>query len=195
MTMTLQALAIQTITKPAEAARAILSRDWPREALWSGLFLGLVLNTLFYALQQMLFPVPAGAQMIQMGTSAYLAMNLAIQLALIGGITLAGRFFSGQGRADQVMALMIWLLILQAAAHAVMLLLILVSPVVAVLMNLAVVVVGFFIMLHFVNEVHGLGSLFKAFAVVMMAGVIVIAALTLFLNLFGFSILGLTANV
>ena len=195
MTMSLQALAIQTLTTPAEAARTILSRDWPREALWAGLFLGLVLNTLFYALQQMLYPVPEAAQMIRMGSSAYLAMNLAIQLALIGGITLAGRFFSGQGRADQVMALMIWLLILQAAAHAVMLLLILVSPVLAVLMNLAVVVVGFFIMLHFVNVVHGLGSLFKAFAVVMMAGVIVIAALTLFLNLFGFSILGLTANV
>lgn len=195
MTMTLQALAIQTITKPAEAARAILSRDWPREALWSGLFLGLVLNTLFYALQKVLFPVPDTAQMIRMSSSAYLAMNLAIQLALIGGITVAGRFLSGNGRADQVMALMVWLLLLQAAAHAVMLLLILAAPVLAVLMNLVIVVAGFFIMLHFVNEVHGLGSLFKAFAVVLMAGVLVVAALTVLLNLFGFSILGLSANV
>lgn len=195
MTMSLQTLAIQTITTPAEAARAILSRDWPREALWTGLFLGLVLNTLLYALQQVLFPVPAGAQVIQMGTTSYLAMNLAIQLALIGGVTLAGRFLSGQGRADQVMALLVWLLLLQAAGHAVMLLVILLSPMLAVLMNLVIVVVGFFIMLHFVNEVHRLGSLFKAFAVVLMAGIFVVAVLTLFLNLFGFSILGLSANV
>ncbi len=195
MTMSLQTLAIQTILQPAEAARAILSRDWPREVLWTGLFLGLVLNTLFFALQQVMFPVPDAAQVIRMGVTSYLMMNLAIQLALIGGVTVAGRFLSGQGRMDQVMALMVWLLVLQAAGHAVMLLVIMLSPMLAVLMNLVIVAAGFFIMLHFVNEVHRLGSLFKAFAVVLMAGVLVIAALTVFLNLFGFSILGLSANV
>lgn len=195
MTMSLQTLAIQTILQPAAAARTILSRDWPREVLWTGLFLGLVLNTLFFALQQVMFPVPDAAQVIRMGVTSYLMMNLAIQLALIGGVTVAGRFLSGQGRMDQVMALMVWLLVLQAAGHAVMLLVIMLSPMLAVLMNLVIVAAGFFIMLHFVNEVHGLGSLFKAFAVVLMAGVLVIAALTVFLNLFGFSILGLSANV
>jgi hypothetical protein len=193
--MSLQELAIQTVLKPAEAARVILSRDWPREALWTALFLGLVLNTLLYALQMILFPAPAGVQTISLGISAYFGLNLLIQLSLIYGVTFTGRFLSGTARLDQVMALMIWLLLIQAAAHALMLVLAFISPAMAVLMNLVTVVVGFIIMMHFVNEAHRLGSLFRALAVVIMTAVLMLAVLMLFFNLFGFSILGLSANV
>jgi hypothetical protein len=76
-----------------------------------------------------------------------------------------------------------------------MLVLAFISPAMAVLMNLVTVVVGFIIMMHFVNEAHRLGSLFRALAVVIMTAVLMLAVLMLFFNLFGFSILGLSANV
>ncbi len=195
MSMTLQTLAIQTVTKPAEAARVILSRDWPREVLWTGLMLAMVLNTILFVLQGILFPLPDGMPGARMSATGYFALFFAMQIVFIYAVFFAGRWMRGAASLGEVMALMIWIQYLQFVLHVGLLVVVMIAPGLGGMLNIVATVVAFFVMLHFINEAHGFGSLMKSFGVLLLATLAVAVGLTILFSMFGLSILGLSTNV
>ncbi|MGR3759399.1 YIP1 family protein [Roseobacteraceae bacterium NS-SX3] len=191
----LTSLAVMTVTAPAQAARSILARSWPREVLWGGLLLSIVLNAMIYTLQQWLFPLPEGTVIPQLAPGAYFAAMLVLQVAFIAMLTISGRWLGGQGVLADLLAVLVWLQLLQAAAQGAVTVLFFVAPALAALANLAVNIFAFFILLHFINEAHRLGSIWRALGVLLMSSLAILFAIIFLLGLIGPDTLGLPNNV
>lgn len=186
-------LAVQTVTRPRDAAAFLVSLQLSREALLTGFALVVVLNTLFFGLTQLVVPagnilVPAMQDPVMFGIS--LALTL---VALVLAITASGRAFDGDARIETVAVLVIWLQGLRAALQVIVLLLAPVSLFVSGLIVTASTIIGLWIFVHFIDVAHGLGSLMKASVVLLIAVVGMLLALTMIFSLLGVSPSGVSA--
>ncbi|MFW8593084.1 YIP1 family protein [Cribrihabitans neustonicus] len=187
--------ALLTVRTPGEAARRLLERSWSREVLWTAFLLSVVLNTLVYTLQQVLFPLPAEVLVPRFSPGVYFALMMAVQIGFIAMLTTTGRWLGGDGDLKALLVLVVWLQLLQAAANAVVSFVFLVLPILAALLNLGVNLLAFFILLHFVKEAHSFGSVWRALGVVLMASLILLFAAIFLAGLIGPANLGLPDNV
>ncbi|WP_245602984.1 YIP1 family protein [Leisingera methylohalidivorans] len=180
---------------PRDAAQQILAQDWPREALWTGFLLSVVLNTCVYTLQQVLFPLPPEVLIPRFAPGAYFGVILVLQLSFIAMLATTGRWLGGQGNLAALLALVTWLQLLQACLNAAVVAMLLVLPALAALLNIAANIMVFFILLHFVNSAHKFGSVWRSLGVVLMASMILVFALLFIVGLIGPANLGLPEHV
>ncbi|WP_027258908.1 YIP1 family protein [Leisingera aquimarina] len=192
---TLAAFALLTVKSPRDAAQQILAQDWPREALWTGFLLSVVLNTCVYTLQQVLFPLPPEVLIPRFAPGAYFAVILVLQISFIAMLSTTGRWLGGQGNLAALLALVTWLQLLQAGLNAAIVAMLLVLPALAALLNIAANIMVFFILLHFVNTAHRFGSVWRSLGVVLMASMILVFALLFIVGLIGPANLGLPEHV
>ncbi|WP_291726815.1 YIP1 family protein [Leisingera sp. F5] len=192
---TLAAFALLTVKSPRDAAQQILAQDWPREALWTGFLLSVVLNTCVYTLQQVLFPLPPEVLIPRFAPGAYFAVILLLQISFIAMLSTTGRWLGGQGNLAALLALVTWLQLLQAGLNAAVVAMLLVLPALAALLNIAANIMVFFILLHFVNTAHRFGSVWRSLGVVLMASMILVFALLFIVGLIGPANLGLPEHV
>ena len=80
-------------------------------------------------------------------------------------------------------------------AQIVLLVLMLALPSLAGLFGLAIAILSLWILVHFVNEAAGLGSLFKTVGVLLSAMVGIILGLSFILTITGLATMGIDANV
>ncbi|WP_424977500.1 YIP1 family protein [Leisingera sp. S232] len=191
----LAAFALLTIKSPRDAAQHILAQQWPREALWTGFLLSVVLNTCVYTAQKILFPLPPEVLLPRFAPGAYFAIVLVLQLCFIAMLSTSGRWLGGQGSLPSMLALVTWLQLLQAALNGAIVLAFLVMPTLAALLNIAANIIVFFILLHFVNAAHRFSSVWRSLGVVLMASLILVFALLFIVGLIGPANLGLPDNV
>ncbi|AHD00682.1 hypothetical protein METH_08225 [Leisingera methylohalidivorans DSM 14336] len=191
----LAAFALLTVKSPRDAAQQILAQDWPREALWTGFLLSVVLNTCVYTLQQVLFPLPPEVLIPRFAPGAYFGVILVLQLSFIAMLATTGRWLGGQGNLAALLALVTWLQLLQACLNAAVVAMLLVLPALAALLNIAANIMVFFILLHFVNSAHKFGSVWRSLGVVLMASMILVFALLFIVGLIGPANLGLPEHV
>jgi Na+/melibiose symporter-like transporter len=184
-------LVVETIRRPASAARTIVTFNPPPEALWIALALVGVLNTILFTLTNIVVPGPSTLP-------AALTSPLVILMIVIGGLILsalalylAGRALGGAGPLRDILLLMIWLQAMRFLAQAVTLVMLFVAPIFAVVFVMAVNLLSIWILLHFINAVHHLESLIRSAGVLIAA----IVGLSLALSLLGMSILGSIVNV
>lgn len=187
----LRDLALLTLRSPARAGQQILALKLEREILWTGFALAVVLNTLLFTLQQYLIPAPEGTPVIFTSQTAYFAMIAGGQVLFIYALYLAGTWLGGQGSLSEVLALMVWLQLLQAAAQAVLLVLMLTAPGLFILVNMGAMIYGLYILVHFIDQAHGLKSLGRSVGVLATALFSLAFALALLLALAGGSLIGL----
>ncbi|PCJ04879.1 MAG: hypothetical protein COB16_17360 [Rhodobacteraceae bacterium] len=195
MIMSLQPLLAMTLKSPAQAARALLSIQWQRQVLWTGLVLAIVLNALIYSVQELLFPMPDEVVFPRLSPLSYFVVMLIIQAVFIYGLFAAGRWLGGKGQVEDLLVVVVWLQLLQVALQLIMTVLFLVAPVLAGLLNLGATLFGLFIFINFINEAHQFGSIWRAFGVLIMASITIALALSFLLGLVEPSFLGLSANV
>ncbi len=188
-------LTVATITDPAGAARALIGLRLPREALWTALLLVAVLNALMFALSNIVLPPPPELGLLFHSPLLYLAV-------VTGGLTLSvvslhviGRMLGGTGTLEDIMVLVVWLQLLRVAVQVVALVLALVTPALSALVVLAAAFYGIYIMVHFVNQAHGLGSLLRSAGVLLASAFAILLVLSLFLSFIGGSILETSAHV
>lgn len=186
-------LAVQTVTRPRDAAAYLMTLHLSREVLMTAFALVVVLNTLFFGLTQLVVPagnilVPAMQDPVMFGIS--LALTL---IALVLAISASGRAFGGAARVENIAVLVIWLQGLRAALQAFVLLLAPVSLFVSGLIVTASTIVGLWILVHFIDVAHGLGSVLKAGVVLLIAVVGMLLVLTMIFSLLGVSPSGVTA--
>lgn len=185
-------LAWQTLVAPREVARMLIGLNLSREALLTGFGLVVVLNALIVGLMQM------GGELAAMGGLMPVSMGLLLAVMLagtIGALTWAGRSFGGTARLEEVAVLLIWLQGLRAVAQVGVALVGAVSGGLAVLLVLAALLAGLWILVCFIDEAHGFGSPLKALLVLILATAVLVAALMMIVSLMGVGPNGMASYV
>lgn len=173
----LPALALATIRSPATAARDLMALNLPSQALWAGLGLVAVAHALFYLFSETVSPSPV-TQII--GSPLRYFLLVAVNMALTAfALHRVGRMMGGEAALDDVLVLIVWLNGLYLVSLLAVLLIGLAVPLLGMVLVFATVILGFWITLHFVNEAHRLGSLFRAFGVIVAAIIVVFICLSL----------------
>lgn len=186
-------LVVLSIREPRAAARIVTGYSDQREVLWTAGALVVVLNSLVYGLSQVAY----GAQtpVISLGPGLF-ALLLAATLPLIAfAFSAVGRLMGGQASMAQVATVLIWLQGLRALAQMVILLMLLVSPALSGLMVLAVVALGFYMTLMFIDEAHRFYNLFATAGTLILGVIGLGVALSLLLGVAGVSPTGISGNV
>ena len=184
----LATLAAHTLRSPGDAARRILALDLDRPVMWMALALTVVLGSLLFQLSSLLFPVPPTGFPIP----ALISSPIFYALAMAGGVILtalvltwAGRALGGQGRFDDMLALLVWLQALRLAAQAILLVLMILVPPFAALATLAVALLSLWIMVSFIDAAHGFGSLGRGAMTLVLAVLGLSLVLSMLLAMFG----------
>lgn len=186
---------IMTLRQPDVAARTVLLRQWPREAIWTGLLLVLVLNAVVHELLNLWVPAVGQLALVSLSTGSYLMASFLLTFGFAALLSICGRWLGGSGRLMPVLSLMVWLQFVQLAIQVFLIFVMMLSPLIGGLLSLLSTLVVFFILLHFVNEAHGFASLWRAFAVVLMAAILCLFAMTFIVGLLGPANFGLPEHV
>lgn len=187
----LKDLALETLRDPASAARRILSMGLSSQAIWTGVALVAVVNTLLYSLSILQFEGMTGAQTGMNLPILYLALLSAAMV--IGALVLQwiGKMMGGTAEFLDLLVLLAWLQGLRAVAQAALIALMMVSTSLANLAALALGLYGLWLMAQFVNTAQGWDSLGKAIMSLVLAGVGFVLALSIFVLLIGASSMGM----
>lgn len=181
-----------SVRQPAEAARAIFALNLTREALWTGLALAVVMNTLLYALSLMVFPPPPGVQFV-LSPMTMLVMLAAGLVVIVFGLFWGGRAMGGKdSRFGDVLASITWLQFMHLVVQFATIVLMAVSPDLASLGAFAAELYGIWILAHFLNEAFRFGALSKAFFLLVVTVLGLAFGLTLFLTMIGVAALGMS---
>lgn len=189
-------MALQTVPEPRKVARDVFAYPAPRRALWLMLALLLVSMTFLAVISSILFPVdPAemGAllgddQMAPAFTSPMVTGMVQATTAVVSvwAIFWIGRGAGGTGTFDQALLTVIWLHFVLFLLQLGILTLGLFAPGLALLLTLMSFVMTFWLLSHFVAEMHGFRSAGSVFAGIMMVLLVLAVVMSVLLAMFGF---------
>lgn len=186
-------LVLRSLTEPRKVARWLIDLHLSREALLTGFALVVVLNTVLFSLSMLILngPLP--------GILARPSIFAMMQAASVG-ITIvtfhwAGRFIGGKAQMADMAVLVIWVQALQVLVQALLLVLIPVSGFLGGTIVTLTTVIGLWILVNFIDEAHGFGSLIKSVGAVIFGVVGMSFVLSLLLALIGVSATGINGYV
>lgn len=192
-----------SLRNPATAARFVIAAGFRRDVLWSFLLLVSIANaTLVWLSNALTGPTPEQIAQMPIQIPAIVFSPLFAFLFLAGALVITvhvlywlGAAIGGTGSLDDMLAVLVWLQSLRVFAQIILLVLMLAVPSLAGIFGLAVAIISLWILVHFVNEATGLGSLFKTVGVLLSAMVGIILGLSFILTITGLATLGIDANV
>jgi len=188
-------LAAMSVRNPAEAAHIIMAMRLGPGVLWHALLLVAVANTFLFLFSVEILgltsPYP-GFFTIPLVNFAVMAAGLAL---MVFALVWAGRIMGGGASVDDVMALVIWVQIVQALIQIAAYVALLFLPLLANLLTLAGGLIGLYMLVHFVNEAHRFGSLGKSAMVLIGALIGVVVGLSIIAVLVGGANVGSTLEL
>jgi hypothetical protein len=196
-------LTMLSLRNPSIAARFVISSGLQRDVLWSLLLLVSVANaTLVWVSNALTGPTPEQLAQMPIQIPAIIFSPLFAFVFLAGALVITvhvlhwlGAAIGGTGSLDNMLAVLVWLQGLRVLAQVILLVLMLAVPSIAGLFGLAVAILSIWLLVHFVNEATGLGSLFKTVGVLLSAMVGIILGLSFILTITGLATMGIDANV
>ena len=175
-------MALQTIPEPRKVARDVLALNFPRPVLWQAFALFAVLSTLLGVIATILFPPDPQFAGTLMADPLRLGIVETSSLVItVFVIYWMGHAFGGHGTFDQALLTVIWLQYVAFLLQLGVVVLALFAPAMALLLNYAAVAVSFWILSHFIAEMHGFRSTGLVFATIFVTiiGVAVVVGLML----------------
>lgn len=192
---TLFGMALQTVPEPRKVARDVFAYPAPRRALWLMLALLLVLMTFLAVISSILAPVdPAEVaailgddEMAPVYASPIITgmVQATTSVAMVWGVYWIGRKAGGTGSFDQALLTVIWLHFVLLILQFGILTLGLFAPGLALLLTIMSFVMTFWLLSHFVAEMHGFRSAGSVFAGIMMVLLVMAVVLSILLAMFG----------
>lgn len=181
-------MALQTIPEPRKVARDIFSLDLPRAALWQAVALFAVLSTGLNVAANMLFvPDPGATPVLMLDPIRMGVIQGASVVITIFAIYWMGRAFGGIGTFAQAILTVIWAQYVSVMLQLLVLVLALFAPGLAVLVSVFSVVLSFWILSHFIAEMHGFRSAGLVFAMIVVTIFAIAIVLGILLALIGVS--------
>ncbi|MEL6449812.1 MAG: Yip1 family protein [Pseudomonadota bacterium] len=193
-------LAIDTVRDPRTSAERIIAWQLDTRTIYMALFAVAAVNALLAAFPVVLLGSPVDdAARSALPMLLLLERPIALFLIIAGGLVVmvhalfwAGKSMGGQGDMADMLVLLTWLQALRAVAQAGILVLSLAVPVLAGLVALAVVIVAFWLLLHFISAALRFDSLMRAFGLLVAVIAGLFLGLMLILTLMGVSAGGLS---
>ncbi|MBB95645.1 MAG: hypothetical protein CML68_13775 [Rhodobacteraceae bacterium] len=189
------ALALLTVKDPAEAARQVMGLNLPREVLWLAIGVVSLVNTLLLFGPAVLMGLPVLLPGVLAQPVTYVLLVSVGLVVMIWMMQWIGEKMGGTGSFDEVAAVLIWMQALRVAVQLVSLVVQFLFPFFSLLLAVVVGFYSLYVLLHFIDQAHRLGSLARA-AGVLIASVLALAlAMTLLLTLIGGPMGDTLANV
>jgi hypothetical protein len=196
-------LALLTLRDPASAAQTVIAAGFRRDILWSFLLLVSIANAILVWVSNALTgPTPEQVAQMPIQIPEIVFSPLFAFVFLAGALVITvhvlywiGAAIGGDGELDDMLSVLVWLQTMRVFAQVILLVLMLALPTLAGLFGLAVAVLSIWILVHFVNEATGLGSIFKTVGVLLSAMVGIILGLSFILTITGLASVGIDANV
>ena len=198
MTLTMSSIAALmrlTFSDPKAGAQAVLDAGVPATAYWLIAGLVVVLSALFVGLNQLLLPVelPEGSTQLPPSMSAlFIGGNL---LVLIFAIHWVGRAFGGTGTLGDSILLMSWLQAVLLVLQIVVGVLTAAAPFLGGLAFVAVAAYTLWLLVNFIDVIHGFGSLGKSAMMLLLAIVGMALGFGMLLSIMGVGVPGGSASV
>ncbi len=187
-------MALQSIPEPRKIAREIQALRYPRAVLWQVFALFEVLSMAIGVAISVLYP-PAPELLAAISENPVLAITTKPVLAGMVGASLlvitifaiywVGRSFGGTGRFDQAILTVLWLQFVMLIAQAAMLVLAIFAAGLAAIVNVSATVLMFWILSHFIAEMHGFKSVGLVFLMIILTIVAMLVGLAVILALIG----------
>lgn len=164
-------LARDTLRDPRGGARMVMAQDLPQPARWWALAVMAIGSALLTHASLALLPPADQAIMAPIMSSPIRTAILQgmILLATVHGVHWLGRWRGGQGRFEDALILVVWLQFILLGLQVLQLIAEVLVPPLAGLIGIAGVVLFFWLLTHFVAELHGFRSLGLVFAGVLLA--------------------------
>ncbi len=179
-------MALQSIPEPRKIARELFNLRLNRGALWQALILLLVIGAMMGVGSSVLFP-PAPELS---GTVFAMPLMVSLAEASIAIITVflifwLGRAAGGTGAFEDAIVTVIWLNFVLLIVQMTVLVLSLFAPSLAALVWLAGGFAGFWILSHFIAEMHGFTSAMRVFLAILLTSFVAVAVLSIVLAMMG----------
>ena len=188
-------LVLETLRTPNTAAERIMSWKLPRPVLYQALIAVSALNALVAGIGALMRPVDGPLPPL-------LSSPLSFFVLVAGGVVVAvhilywvGRAMGGTGDLGDLLALFTWLQVLRFLGQVAVLVSSIVFPALALLLALAIFLVGVWLVLHFVNSAMRLNSLMHAAGLLIATLAGLMLGLMLLITLIGAANLGLAPSV
>jgi hypothetical protein len=171
------------IQDPAPAARRLLDAQLGLQNLWMALIVVAIVNVLMLALLQAASPAPVifADQAMVITPFTYAAIISVFLFLLVYTVYHLGRLMGGVGSVADSLAIIVLFQTISVSLEAVQVFLVLISPAIAQFFGMISLAILLRCILHFINEMHGFGSLGKALVVIVLAllGTALIAGMVL----------------
>lgn len=162
-------LILETIQNPANAASKLVAFQPKQEVLWTGFALVQVLGALLFAVQDLMIPGQIEMFEIKFSPIHHLIINTLIVLGFSFAVTVCGRMLGGSGTIFSVLACLTWVSFVQIIVLAANFIVSLIYQDLAAILQLSIALYTIYVSVHFINAAHELGSLWRAFGVVLLA--------------------------
>lgn len=192
MTAFFQALLVQTIKRPSDAARVFTHLNLPREAGWMALLVATIFNTFAYFASNAIITVPDDFWIPVFDIPVvYLTLSFSFTTMMVFGVFWTGLALGGKAQLPVLVPMLAWLVCVQSLADFVFLGLVMIVPLMAGLFSLAAGLYGIWIFLHFIKVAHGFSSMGKAILTITLTLFGLIIGLSVFLSVIGVTAIGM----
>lgn len=179
-------MALQTVPEPRKVAREIQALRVPRPVLWQVLALLLVAATFLGVLASILFPVdPESAGALATDPVMTGAAQGVFTVAIVFLIHRVGRWLGGTGDFDGALLTVIWLQFVLLVIELGIVFIGLFAPAMALILWVMGMVMTFWILSHFIAELHGFRSAGSVFLGILMVLLVLAVVLSLLFTIFG----------
>lgn len=158
-----------TVKDPAGVARQITALRWPHEIGWMGLVATSAVSVFLIHSFLMLFGVSELDGVRMASPLADGMINFASSVITIFIIYYAGRAFGGIGTFGATLLIMTWFNAVAMVLMVAVFISALIVPGLSAFILLGAVGLTFYILAHFLNELHGFNSLLKAIGLFIMS--------------------------
>lgn len=179
-------MVLQSIPEPRKIARELFALDLDRTTLWQALFLMLVTGAMIGVGSSMMFPpAPELSGTIFAMPLVVASAEAAVAVISVFLIYWLGRAAGGTGRFQDGIVTITWLNFVLLIVQVFVLILSLFAPSMAALLWLFGGFTGFWILSHFIAELHGFSSALRVFLTILLTSFIAVAILSIVLAILG----------
>jgi Yip1 domain len=182
-------MVLQTVPEPRKIAREVQGLAFSRSVLWQALLLLLVATTFLGVISSILFPVDPEAFGVLMADPILTGIaQSAVSVLTVFAIYWIGRALGGTGGFNAALLTVIWLHFVLLVIEIGVLFLGVFAPGLALLLWVMGMVMTFWILSHFIAEMHGFRSAGLVFLSIFMVLIVLVVVMSLVFALIGLGV-------